>query len=210
MRNRRSNTLLDITANYIIKLLVNELPHQHLYHGIHHTFEVVNYSKLIGQNSGIEGEQLEDLLLSAWFHDVGFVETYKGHEERSVIAAESFLSNFNIGANRINRICKCILATEFVREPSGLIEEVICDADMAHVGQGTYIVKQELLRMELESITHHVFDDLDWAEENFKFLTKHKFYTEYANRKYTEMKKQNLNEVIERLEFLRQEKEINS
>ena len=90
------------------------------------------------------------------------------------------------------------------------MEEVICDADMAHVGQSTYVVKQELLRMELESITQHIFDDLEWVEENYNFLTKHKFYTDYANRKYSEMKKQNLDDVIERLEFLRLEKKINS
>ena len=59
MRRKRSNLLLDVTANYIIKLLVNELSHQYLYHGIHHTFEVVNYSKIIGQNSGLKDEDLK-------------------------------------------------------------------------------------------------------------------------------------------------------
>jgi len=206
MRNRKSNSLLDVTANYIIKLLVSELSHQYLYHGIHHTFEVVNYSKVIGQNSGLKDEQLEDLLLSAWFHDVGFVEAYKDHEQKSVFAAESFLSNLNLSKERLSRISNCILATKLEAKPNNLLEQIICDADTAHVGLGIYIVKQELLRMELESLTNHTFDDLEWAIENYNFLTNHIFYTEYARKKYSAMKEQNIDEIIERIEIIKLEK----
>ena len=204
MRLIKSNNILDITANYIIKLMVNELPHKYVYHGIHHTFEVVNYSKEIGFNSGLRDEELIDVVLSAWFHDVGFVESQENHEQKSAMAAESFLTQYRLPIYRLERISNCILATNLKVKPVNLMEKVICDADLAHIGQENYVIKQELLRIEIETCTGRAIEDLEWAKSNYKFLSRHKFNTEYANAAFREMKRINLDEVSARIEYLKE------
>src|SRR5688572_25924083 len=77
----------DFVSNYLREKLSPKL----IYHNYAHTLDVVNNSRKIGKKSGLKDEELEIVTLAAWFHDVGYSDIYKGHEERSKEIASRFL-----------------------------------------------------------------------------------------------------------------------
>ena len=45
-----------------------------MYHNLNHVQNVVKQVKEIGKESGISKKELEDLVIAAWFHDLGYLE----------------------------------------------------------------------------------------------------------------------------------------
>ena len=60
-----------------------------VYHNLKHTEFVVEKCAEIGTAENLSDEEKELVAISAWFHDVGYFEGMKGHEERSAEIAES-------------------------------------------------------------------------------------------------------------------------
>ena len=61
----------------------------------------------------IEGENInetdaEDLLITAWFHDVGYIKGTDKHEEKGVVIAKEYLQNAGFDEDRITKISQLI------------------------------------------------------------------------------------------------------
>ncbi|MFH0736096.1 MAG: Pycsar system effector family protein [bacterium] len=193
------SNVLNLTEEYIYLLYNEKSPTFNIYHDIVHTKEVVEIAGKIGKEIGINDLDLEILLIAAWFHDTGHFETFLDHEEISSKYAEEFLVKNNYPNERIERVLKCIIATKVEVKPQNLIEEIICDADLSHLGTDKYFCKSELLRTEIENRYAKKFTDYEWIKSSIDFFIKHKFYTKYAKDNFEGQKQENLLKLQKRL-----------
>lgn len=173
--------LLKEVEIFVSNLLANKLSHVYVYHNLGHTRRVVKSVQEIIEGENITGVDAENLILAAWFHDTGFVESCENHEEKSTEIASAFLSEKGINKNRIEDISSLILATKIDYEPKTLLEKAICDSDYGHFKDNEFVQISELLRNEWRLTSNKVFSDTEWTEENITFLTeKHNFHTNFA------------------------------
>ena len=162
------------------------------FHNYQHTLNVVHNAEMIALKSKISVEETEIILITAYFHDVGNMETSKQHEMLSCSMARRFLEKENYPEEKIRIIENIILATEINREPTTLLEEIICDADLGHLGKNTFLTQNKLLREEWSNFLNMTFTDEEWLNLNLKFLDNHHFYTEVAHELFDAKKTENI------------------
>ncbi len=169
---------------------------EHLtYHNIGHTLDVLKQCLVIAGEEGISSR--EDLLLlqvSALYHDVGFIEAYEGHEEKSCLVAEEELGGFGFSPPQIVTICGMIRSTRIPQNPGSVLEMIICDADLDYLGRSDfYTIGDGLYREFLhQGIIKNV---LEWNLLQVRFLEKHQYYTKSCRQKRESFKQQHLEEV---------------
>ncbi|GGG26999.1 Pycsar system effector family protein [Christiangramia forsetii] len=192
------NNLIEKADKFVEELFKEKLPNTFIYHNYQHTERVVKSTKELIDNSEINVKEEEALILAAWLHDTGYIHTYKGHEEKSVEIAESFLKDNNATEDLIANVKQYILATRFSNTPKCLEEKIIRDADSSHFGKDYFEETSEFLRQELEMHNIKNFTNAEWLEENILVFTeKHQFYTDHALAEWKPKKEDNLLELIE-------------
>jgi predicted metal-dependent HD superfamily phosphohydrolase len=179
-------------ADFIFKHFKENLPDGFVYHNYGHTVEVVEAARKVGTGSKLSAEEMEIVELGCWFHDAGYTAYRQGHEELSTDIAAQFLREQEYPQEKIVAVQHCVLATKMPHNPSNILEEVICDADLLHTGKKIFFEKSALLRVEMEQTSNKQFSDFDWMKWTLDFLTTHSFHTKYAQKKYGERKAANL------------------
>ena len=76
------------------------------YHDWEHTVNVVKEVKILADSSSLPADKVQALLIAAWFHDLGYVENPKNHENGSIRIAKSFLENNRILGHSILQVIK--------------------------------------------------------------------------------------------------------
>lgn len=187
------NELLIKVEKHVSNLLRSQLPNHYVYHNLGHTQHVVNNTQELIEGENISQPDAENLLIAAWFHDTGYIINAEKHEEQSVILASEFLKSEGVDAERIKIISNIISATKLKYQPKNLLEQIIRDADCAHIGNKNFINTSELLRYECEQTCNKTYTADEWAQNNISFLTKHhQFYTNYAIKNWLSIKENNL------------------
>ncbi|MCK4989554.1 MAG: hypothetical protein KAS29_03675, partial [Bacteroidales bacterium] len=137
------------SEKYIRNLFEKEIQESLRYHDIVHTEYVAGQAERIGQNSGLSKEELQIVIVAAWFHDSGFVSRSDGHEAESQNIARKFLTTKAIPEEFIKKVLICIEATKMPQDPGdNLLAQVVCDADMAYLSEDFYMGRTILLRKE--------------------------------------------------------------
>ncbi|MBZ0178258.1 MAG: DUF5706 domain-containing protein, partial [Melioribacteraceae bacterium] len=183
--------LLKKTEERVTKLFSESNMADDYYHNISHTHEVISAVKDIGNNAGLTEKELNLVVIASWFHDTGYIKGDDGHEELSAKYAEEFLLEKNVDRSFIDDVKNCILATKVPQQPKNLMEEVICDADLHHLGTDEFFIKNEFLRIEIEQKHKKKFLETEWLENSINFLSQHKFFTDYAEKKFGDQKRKN-------------------
>ncbi len=196
------------SEDFALELIRRNNPPERLYHDIEHTKDVIRISAILADAAGCSDEEKELVLIAAAFHDTGYVDIIEGHEEKSVEYARNFLAENDYPRAKIDKICNAILATKIPTEPKDLISEILCDADLHHVGTKEFFEKNELYRIELEKRNGELFPEEDWLKTTIDFFTNHKFYTKYAKEKYTDQKHVNLLKLQKRYKRIIKENEF--
>jgi len=184
----KNKTVTEAASDYVFDLMKNKLNGNYVYHNYKHTEDVVEAAKKISGKLDLNDEDAEIVALAAWFHDVGFVEKNENHEDVSVELAKNFLKENNYSDEKTGKVVACINATRYPQSPKNILEEILCDADLFHLGTKDYADKSNLLRVEWEKTNNKQYSDLDWVKINIDFLTKHKYYTRYAKKSLDEGK----------------------
>lgn len=184
--------ILEQTTDYVKKIFTNDLPKGCVYHNLHHTEEVVDAAKEIGENSGISDNELEILLIAAWFHDAGITKQYENHEEESVKIANEFLQKNNYPENKIQKVKELIFSTRVPQVPKNILEEILCDADLSHIGKKGFNTRSQLLRAEWENMLGQKVSEFEWLKNNIEFVASHKFHTKYAKETFEKKRSENL------------------
>jgi len=193
-------TILESSSRYVTGLFKEQQPVWAVYHDLLHTIETFNGCLEIGGGSGISEEDLEIICISAWFHDTGYLFTVEEHEERSSEIALNFLEKNGYPGDKINMVINCILATKISVMPQNLIEYIICDSDLISLGKQDYFEKNDLLRVEMELRENIKISEISWLERSLSFLSSHRFYTDYAQLKFTPQLESNLLNLRKKIE----------
>ncbi|WP_188049776.1 Pycsar system effector family protein [Flavobacterium sp. GP15] len=173
--------LIEQAEKFIEKLFKDNLSASYTYHNINHTHDVVNAVKQIIEQTNLDLDDKQALLVAAWFHDAGYVNGFENHEDFSVKIVTEFLLNNGMSGDFIEKVSSLIKATTFGFVPQNFLEKVIADADYFHLSTNHYTFTCNALRMELENTNKSKLSDAEWTKENIDFLTnKHQYYTEYA------------------------------
>ncbi|WP_299670045.1 Pycsar system effector family protein [uncultured Polaribacter sp.] len=200
------STLIIEVEKFVFNLLSKNLNANYVYHNLAHTQRVVEKTNEIAENSEIEKTTAENLAIAAWFHDTGFIEGSKDHEERSVKIATEFLKAKNISEKRIQVISEIILATKMNHVPKNILEEIIKDADSAHLASNNFSDYTSLLRKEWELSLDKKYKNEEWIELNLSFLTqKHRYHTDFALKNWSKDKEKNLAKLLKNQNKLKKE-----
>ncbi|GEO02589.1 hypothetical protein AAE02nite_02530 [Adhaeribacter aerolatus] len=193
-KNMIEQDIIHKASNYVFTLFKEKLSRKLVYHNYKHTTEIAKEAQSLGEAAGLSADNLEVLVLAAWFHDTGYVDTYTGHEERSVEYATTFLQAEGYPEGRIGVINDCIMATKHDQQPENLMQEILADADIANIGKESFFSNAELLRVEWEVFLNKFFTDAEWAQYQLDFLLGQTFRTEVAQKKFGEALKANIQE----------------
>jgi len=199
MMNQK-NQILVKADDFVFDLFKSKEASILLYHNYTHTYDVVSACKEIGEASGLADDEMEIILLAAWFHDVGYLQSFENHEEMGVEMMQKFLTQQNYDAHKIETIKACILTTKLSKEPTSFLEEIICDADMKVLGSTDYNQSSRLLIAEFSVLKNIELSEQEWLEQEIDFLSSHRYYTKYAQLNFSATKTQNLIEKQEELD----------
>ncbi len=180
------------SEKFIRDLFEKEIQDNLRYHDILHTEYVADQSERIGKNSGLSKEELEVVIVAAWFHDRGFVSRSDGHEEESQNIAREFLIPRKISEEFINQVLVCIEATKMPQNPGdNLLAQVVCDADMAYLSEDFYLERTALLRKEWNLEPETKLSKKTYYKETVELFKNHNYYTEFADKEYSPGKAKN-------------------
>jgi len=187
------DTTLKEAEIYIRALFEEEQREGLSYHDIIHTEYVANQARLIGQNSGLDDEEINIVVLAAWFHDSGFVIRSKGHEDESQSIAREFLRSKGVSDDHIKKVIDCIRATRMPQNPGdNKLAKVLCDADMAYLSEDFYIQRTELLRKEWNHESEGKLSREAYYIETIELFENHKYFTSYGKAEFSPGKEKNL------------------
>ncbi len=166
---KNSKNLIKIIEKDIANLFRDHLPYWALYHNLNHTIETVEGCKEIGMGSELNEDDLNTLVIAAWFHDVGYLESDKNHEELSAKRAREYLLAKKINEDSIKSVTDLILSTKLKNKPNNLLEQIICDADLISLGQKQYFELNEKLKQEIELRENKQIKNISWLKRSLKF-----------------------------------------
>lgn len=195
--------LIEQVHNYVKKLFEEKGIVENFYHNFEHTKDVLRSAKKIGKAEGVSDHDLELLTIGALFHDVGCTEKCKGHEDVSKNYANDFLKSNNYPKEKIDKIISMIEATKVPQKPKNLLEEILCDADLHHLGTKESEEKGDLLRLELERRMGISQSDEEWYEFTAEFFNQHHYFTKFARETYGVQKNINLLKIEKKLKKLK-------
>ena len=194
-----SQKLIETAIVHVELLFSTRKPDWVRYHTLEHAKTVAEAAGEIGVACGLSKEDLEVVILAAWFHDTGYLERIEGHEDRSVELATSFLGGKGYAQDRVAKVAGCIRATKMPQNPKNLIEEVLCDADIAHLASKDFLESTERVRYEIEHHMSRKLTEIDWLSMNTNFVASHRYRTDCARSKYAQGQADNLKVLRERL-----------
>ncbi len=191
MDYQQTGKLLSEIEQVVTAMFAQYTPAYLVYHNINHTRAVVARTLEIANHYQLAEEDRIVLMAAAWFHDTGqLFATPERHEEQSVIVANIFFHDLaSVPADLLTAIGHCILATRMPQRPYTLIEAILCDADLYHLGTDEFMSIDNLVKEEFRlrgiSVAH-------WDQGTINLMHEHHFHTTYCKEKLTSGKKRNL------------------
>lgn len=193
--------------NFVVASLKAHLNDDYQFHNIGHTLQVRQAAIVIGLKEGLPKEDLEILELAALFHDTGFSVNYQHHEAASQEIAAKFLQAQEYPESAIREVCLAIKATNLSTAPRNLVEQILRDADMCHLGSESYPDHLKALRHEWGVFLHQHYADAEWFRLNLEFLKKQVYFTPTAWLEYGLGRENNLQAVKKKLRKLQKQGE---
>lgn len=175
------NKLVDAAREHVASFYERNFSEEYVFHNFQHVTEVVESTRQIAAGYALTEREMEILFISAWFHDLGYVEGPADHEERSGTYARAFLQRHNFPEDDIQMVLRCIRATKVDVEPDTLLEKILCDADLSHLGSKMYWEHCTRLRQELTLTQNMIMSEKDWVDFELDFITNHTYYTDVAH-----------------------------
>lgn len=183
---------------HIMRILKQKLSPKLYYHGIHHTYDVVEAAERLAIMEGVLDEDIFVLKSAATYHDAGFVEQYDANEPIGARMAADILPKYGYTTEQVEMVFKLIYATIIPHNPQSHLEEIICDADLDYLGRDDFPEISDTLRVELRE-HGKINSDRLWDEIQVKFLTMHKYFTKSAIDLRQDKKEKHLEVIKQRL-----------
>lgn len=181
-------------GTFIIGKLSRELPKHLSYHSVDHIQDVYTAAEKIGKAEEVSSQDMKLLLTAAWYHDAGFLNGAKNHEEESCRIAQKALPDFGYNENDIKSICGMIMATKIPQSPQNHLEEILADADLDYLGRDDFFIIGDKLFTEL-SVFGFLDNEDDWNRLQVRFLESHHYFTKTALATRQTQKEQHLKQI---------------
>ena len=181
--------------DFVINLLKTKIPVNYFYHNYKHTLYVIDKVIEIGDQENCTAKELELLSAAALWHDTGYINTYKGHEEESCVLARQYLPGYAFSPDDINTICGMIMATKIPQSPQNKLEEIIADADLEYLGTSNAAIFANHLFKELNALNPLLTEEA-WNNTEINFLTAHRYFTGYCKANKEHIKQSYLKSLI--------------
>jgi HD superfamily phosphodiesterase len=146
-----------------------------------HTGHVYRQVELIGRGEMVSQEDMLLLRSAALLHDLGYIDTYDNHEAKSVEYAREILPLYRFKEKQIENICDLIMATKMPPSPVSLLEKIICDANLDHLGRADFLIQSDRLFQEY-LLNKKIRNKNEWNQMQVKLLENHEFYTDTARK----------------------------
>ncbi|GAA3986305.1 Pycsar system effector family protein [Mucilaginibacter dorajii] len=200
--------LLEDVKHYVVSYFdAYQDPHL-IYHDLKHTKDVVSAATKIANHYQLSDEDFFAVVAAAWFHDTGYFTDKAEHEAKSISLAEHELKQLKVSQQVIDKVKGCILATEMPQKPNGLLQEIICDADLFHLGSSDFQEKSKMVRKEFEIVKGITIDKDVWREKSIELLQGHQYFTDYCRLLLGDQQQKNLDKLIKKQEEVKDKKPL--
>jgi predicted metal-dependent HD superfamily phosphohydrolase len=187
------SNILEQAQQYVRSYFDSHTDEKLIYHNRKHTDGVIAAAVKMGQHYQLNERDFFVVNIAAWFHDIGYFNGGgAGHEEKGAEMAAAFLSGTGVDAGTVAAIRGCILATQLPQHPKNLLEDIVCDADLFHLGTEEFGDRNKLMRKEAEEMKGEKISKDEWRKNTIKFLEAHQYHTDYARLLLNEQKHANL------------------
>ena len=88
----------------MIEKLEAEMPSRLSYHSLNHILDVLKSAIELAEMENLSAVETELLKVAVLFHDAGFIETVRGHEEVGYSMAKEILPQFGYNESEIKEI----------------------------------------------------------------------------------------------------------
>jgi predicted metal-dependent HD superfamily phosphohydrolase len=188
-----NDILIETATAFVEKHFLENIPPSYLYHNFNHVQDVLSAAKRIISVECPSDEEQEALLLSTLFHDTGFSEGAKDHEERSVQIFRQFAANsVGITDQAIDKVVRLILSTKPGHESTDWLEGAMIDADFGHLGNENYWDRSNRLRQEWLLTENQFQPEIQFVQAELNFMVAHKYNTPSARILFDEGKEKNI------------------
>lgn len=187
--------LLQETESYITDYFAKHISSEYVFHDLEHTVQTVAAARTLGEGFQLEERDMLLLLLATWFHDTGYSEGPKEHEERSCNNADHFLRG-KISDAELQTVFSLIRATKVPQAPQTVLEQIICDADLSHLGMEIYWDRTGKLRQEFILARKTVMSEQDWVDFELNFMLNHNYHTAVANEFFNKRKAKHIQQLL--------------
>jgi len=190
------NQPLENVKHYVLNYFSGHHDKDLVYHDLQHTKDVVANTTRIANHYQLSEEDFFVVVAAAWLHDIGYFIDKANHEEAGAAAAGDLLPQFNVDPALIEQVKGCIIATKLPQKPVGLLQEIVCDADLYHLGTEEFSDRSKILRKEIALIKHIDFDKKQWRKKNIEMLQSHQYFTDYAKLTLNKQYQKNLDKLL--------------
>ncbi|PPK85950.1 HD domain-containing protein [Neolewinella xylanilytica] len=197
-----SELLLREVETYVERYMRDRIDERYVFHNFQHTYAVVESANELARYYDLNERDRLVIQLAAWFHDTGYAEGWEDHELRGAENAERFLTEQDQDADLINDVRGAILATRMPQDPQTFLEQIIGDADLSHLGGGSYWDRCGRVRQEFALTRAIVMSDQEWIDFELGFMLSHEYHTEAAREIYGERKSKHVKQLYKRKEAL--------
>lgn len=191
--------LLDQVCEYVLNYFKTHNTDKFVYHNKKHTEDVARAVTQIANHYQLNDRDFFCVSAAAWFHDLGYLVSIQNHEEHSIAIARAFLIEHAADAEDIKTIEACIAATKMPQAPVSLLDKIICDADLFHLGTEDFAKKDQQLLEEYNILNHADLNKLAWRQKTIKFLETHQYHTDYCRLLLNTQQQKNLDELKEKV-----------
>jgi len=188
--------LLEDVKKYVISYFDAYQDPNLIYHDLQHTKDVVAAATKIANHYQLSDEDFFVVVAASWFHDTGYFTDKAEHEAKSISIAGHELKQLKVADAVIEKVKGCIMATEMPQKPVGLLQEIICDADLFHLGTDDFNERSKLVRKEIEKVKNIVLDKDVWRQKSIELLQSHRYFTDYCRLLLGDQQQKNLDKLI--------------
>lgn len=189
------------TEHYVKALFREHQSPKLLFHNLQHTEYVVSKAIEIINHYQLSEQETIIVTTAAWFHDTGYLFAPPAeHEEKSVEIMKTYAREKQLPFDMVNEITGCIMATKIPRNPIGMMQEILCDADTYNFGTKDFKRTNLLVFEEFQNGSETQLSKRKFDEGAFEMLKNHQYYTSYCKEQLKDTKKENMKKLKKKLE----------
>lgn len=185
-------TLLDEIKQYVINFFHTHTNDKLVYHNQVHTENVVAAAIEIANHYRLNDLDYFIVVTAAWFHDIGYYTDPGHHEERGAEEAAIFLRRKGVEESAIQTVSNCIRATRMPQTPETMLEKIVADADLYHLGTSRFNEINKVIRKEFIALHNIDISKDEWRNKTIRLLETHQYHTDYCRLLLSDTKAKHL------------------